>query len=205
VKELGATGKFSYMRMEEDEAEHSIEMHLPYVRKIFEKQDILIVPILVGSIQYEKEVLFGQALAPYLAREDTVFVISSDFCHWGSRFSYTFYYPDPDSDISNRLSRSNLPSTSYPIHKSIKRLDHEGMDVLSISPCTIAHKKFKDYLSRTRNTICGRHPIGVLMGALGTMEQERAVEIKWVKYAQSSACVNVSDSSVSYASAWIRF
>ena len=37
VKELGATGKFSYMQMEEDEAEHSIEMHLPYVRKIFEK------------------------------------------------------------------------------------------------------------------------------------------------------------------------
>lgn len=163
------------------------------------------MPILVGSIQYEKEVLFGQALAPYLAREDTIFVISSDFCHWGSRFSYTFYYPDPDSDISSRLSRSNLPSTAYPIHKSIKRLDHEGMDVLSTSPGTFAHKKFKDYLSRTRNTICGRHPIGVLMGALGTMEQERDVEIKWVKYAQSSACVNVSDSSVSYASAWIRF
>ena len=87
------------MDIQTDEDEHSIEMHLPYVRKIFEgykvtymckkasltavvRLDISVVPILVGAIDKDKEVAFGQLLAPYLSREDTFCVISSDFCHW---------------------------------------------------------------------------------------------------------------------------
>ena len=65
-----------------DEDEHSIEMHLPYVRKIFEGIDIKIVPILVGSLGKADEATFGERLAPYLSREDTFTVVSSDFCHW---------------------------------------------------------------------------------------------------------------------------
>lgn len=58
----------------------------------------------------------------------------------------------------------------------------------------------------TKNTICGRHPIGVLLGALTALEQEdRAVTIKWVRYEQSSQCFNINDSSVSYASAYVVF
>jgi predicted class III extradiol MEMO1 family dioxygenase len=34
--ELEQTDKFSRMSVSTDEDEHSIEMHLPYVRKIFE-------------------------------------------------------------------------------------------------------------------------------------------------------------------------
>jgi predicted class III extradiol MEMO1 family dioxygenase len=91
-----------------DEKEHSIEMHLPYIRKIFEQfvfspcfytfaasdatndycssQEIKIVPILVGSIpatgQSKSESSYGAVLAPYLTRPDTLCVVSSDFCHW---------------------------------------------------------------------------------------------------------------------------
>ena len=36
IAELRTTGKFSDMPLRTDEDEHSIEMHLPYVRKIFE-------------------------------------------------------------------------------------------------------------------------------------------------------------------------
>lgn len=36
VSTLRATGKFSDMSINTDEDEHSIEMHLPYVRKVFE-------------------------------------------------------------------------------------------------------------------------------------------------------------------------
>ena len=36
VKELRATKEFESMSRQADEDEHSIEMHLPYVRKIFE-------------------------------------------------------------------------------------------------------------------------------------------------------------------------
>jgi AmmeMemoRadiSam system protein B len=36
IEELKRTGKFSEMNLGTDEDEHSIEMHLPYVRKMFE-------------------------------------------------------------------------------------------------------------------------------------------------------------------------
>lgn len=36
-KELQSTGCFELMNLETDEDEHSIEMHLPYIAKVFEK------------------------------------------------------------------------------------------------------------------------------------------------------------------------
>ena len=36
-RELDQTGKFSRMNKETDEAEHSVEMHLPYIAKIMER------------------------------------------------------------------------------------------------------------------------------------------------------------------------
>lgn len=72
------------------------------------------------------------------------------------------------------------------------------------------HVAFESYLRETKNTICGRHPIGVLLGALAEIEKEgeeqgRKATIKWVRYEQSSACIDVKDSSVSYASAYVVF
>jgi len=213
IKGIRATGKFSDMDIQTDEDEHSIEMHLPYIRKIFEGLEIAIVPILVGAINQEKEAAFGAVLAPYLDREDTLCVVSSDFCHWGTRFQYTFYYPEAPPSITPpvRLSRAgpSPPSLSkHPIHASIAALDNEAMELLTIPPSTAsqAHHEFADYLARTKNTICGRHPIGVLLGALSTLEQEgKAPKMKWVRYEQSSQCLTIHDSSVSYASAYVTF
>ena len=67
------------------------------------------------------------------------------------------------------------------------------------------YASFAEYLKRTRNTICGRHPIGVLLSALETLDGHDGHEIKFVRYEQSSQCVNVNDSSVSYASAYVVF
>ncbi|KAK0526831.1 hypothetical protein OC834_004665 [Tilletia horrida] len=220
LKELAGTGHFSEMSLQTDEDEHSIEMHLPYIRKVFEKQDITIVPILVGSISTAKEAHFGKVLAPYLRDPANLFIISSDFCHWGSRFSYTYYQP-PDSAPTNLSSRSG-PSPSCPIHTSIRALDGRGMLAITHphtaesegkgeKTATQAHEEFAAYLRETRNTVCGRHPIGVLLGALAALEQqgggegEVRSECRFTRYEQSSACVSVRDSSVSYASAFVRF
>lgn len=35
-EELKATGKFELMDLQVDEAEHSMEMHLPYLAKVFQ-------------------------------------------------------------------------------------------------------------------------------------------------------------------------
>lgn len=82
------------------------------------------------------------------------------------------------------------------------------MDILTLPPATgsEAHAKFAAYLQRTKNTICGRHPIGVLLGALTALEEGgRSSTMKWVRYEQSSQCLTLSDSSVSYASAYVEY
>lgn len=90
---LKASGEFDSMTISVDEAEHSIEMHLPYIAKVMAdfKDSFTIVPILVGSLTPDEEAVYGSILAPYLADPQNLFVISSDFCHWGQRFRYTFY------------------------------------------------------------------------------------------------------------------
>lgn len=65
-----------------------------------------IIPILVGSLSPEREALYGRLLAPYMADSQTLFVISSDFCHWGQRFRYTYY-----------------DRSCGPIYRSIQNLD----------------------------------------------------------------------------------
>jgi predicted class III extradiol MEMO1 family dioxygenase len=85
------------------------------------------------------------------------------------------------------------------------------MDALALpgaSPTArAAHQAFAAYLARTKNTICGRHPIGVLLGALAELETTGSVKprLQWVRYEQSSECETVKDSSVSYASAFVQF
>ena len=80
------------MTLDADENEHSIEMHLPYTAKVMESnQHFRIVPILVGSLSLDKEAKYGKIFARYLADPRNVFIVSSDFCHWGDRFRYTHY------------------------------------------------------------------------------------------------------------------
>lgn len=45
----------------------------------------------MGSLSPEKEACYGRILSSYLADPQNLFVISSDFCHWGQRFRYTYY------------------------------------------------------------------------------------------------------------------
>jgi predicted class III extradiol MEMO1 family dioxygenase len=119
----------------------------------------------------------------------------------------------PPAETGIRLTSSTARRTysAHAIHESISDLDHEGMTVLALPSSTAAetHKKFTDYLARTKNTICGRHPIGVLLGAIAALEETEnrstTSRIKWVRYEQSSKCHSLEDSSVSYASAYVVF
>lgn len=83
-------GMFETMTREQDEDEHSIEMHLPYVAKVMAGREYTVVPILVGSIGGKSEAAYGKVLAPYFDDPSSVFVVSSDFCHWGSRYALCF-------------------------------------------------------------------------------------------------------------------
>lgn len=176
--ELKSTGKFEEMAVDVDEAEHSLEMHLPYILRIMQNQPFTLVPIMVGALTPDSEAMYGQLLAKYMDDPTNLFVISSDFCHWGQRFSFTWY------DRSHGA-----------IHKSVKALDQAGMKLIEAGDTA----GFTEYLSAFGNTICGRHPIGVLMHILD--HSTTSFQTKFVRYEQSSECTCMSDSSVSYASA----
>ncbi|EFP86569.1 uncharacterized protein PGTG_12951 [Puccinia graminis f. sp. tritici CRL 75-36-700-3] len=208
-EELKAKNRFGEMSLQTDQEEHSIELHLPYIRHIFKNHDIKIVPILVGSITFAEELEYGALLAPYLADPENLFVVSSDFCHWGTRFSYTYYQDPRSTEPAKRLSPGS-PPPEYPIHQSIENLDKEAIEAISLQDPSQAHETFKGYLKRTKNTICGRHPIGVLLGSMIKLQQTRSTppppqqQLQLVRYEQSSQCFTLSDSSVSYVSAFLR-
>lgn len=85
TEKLKSTGKFQEMSIKMDEEEHSLEMHLPYIAKVMESRQGLysLVPILVGQLSSKKEEEYGVMFSEYLADSSNLFIISSDFCHWG--------------------------------------------------------------------------------------------------------------------------
>lgn len=172
--------RFVPMSEDMDEAEHSIEMHLPFIRHVF-SNEVKIVPILVGSLSEEKEQQFGRTFFPWLGDGETFFVVSTDFCHWGTRFRFT-----------------RVSGDSTYIWQSIENMDREAMSIIQSGN----HAAYYAYHRRTENTICGRHAIGVLLSALAycTDHSNEAFSIRFLRYKQSTRCVRMSDSSVSYAS-----
>lgn len=219
---------FKYMTQDADEAEHSLEMHLPYIYKIFSRYvsfftlpmhapDLFcstftseddfpsLVPIMVGNTSPTTEQAVAAILAPYLSDPQNAFVISSDFAHWGTRFSYTHYLPSSTS-TPIQLSYNSQSSIKRPIHESIKQADFECIDACE----TTSHQAWLKVLGDTHNTVCGRHPIGVMLAAMEMHEKARSEKeddkakdgFVFVKYEQSSECVDLRDSSVSYASAF---
>lgn len=191
-----------------DEDEHSLEMHLPYIHKMLslknprfqnDPSSVPLIPIMVGNTDAAAESRYGALLAPYLTDQANVFVISSDFCHWGSRFRYTYYQP-ADGAAAIQLKSSSRVSSDYPIHESIAAVDHESMDAVESG----SHRQFLDQLRKTGNTVCGRHPIGLFMAAVESAEglEQGKGRFSFLRYERSSLVEDVRDSSVSYCSAF---
>jgi hypothetical protein len=208
--ELFKTGKFGKMKLSVDEDEHSLEMHLPYIYKMLSRafgQDPakfpLLVPILVGSTSPASEKQYGAILAPYLSDPSNVFVVSSDFAHWGQRFRYTYYLPQSDASVEDgaQLRASDRgPFNNPKIYESIEKVDKACMDAIE----TGSHDGFVSVLKKTGNTVCGQHPIGVIMAALAGKQGGAEAGFKFVHYSRSSDCIGIKDSSVSYASGFAK-
>ncbi|CAI0415210.1 unnamed protein product [Linum tenue] len=201
IEELKATGKFELMDLRVDEAEHSMEMHLPYLAKVFKGHQVKVVPILVGALNAESEAKYGKLLEKYIDDPKNFFSVSSDFCHWGTRYiSSTSYLVDyfPFSIISSSkvwFNYTHYDNKHGAIYKSIEALDKMGMDIIE----TGDPDSFKKYLLEFENTICGRHPIGVFLHM--TKNCSTKIKIQFLRYEQSSQCKTMRESSVSYASA----
>lgn len=186
---LRETRHFDEIDVSADEEEHSIEMQLPYIAKVMDDiaeapggaaRDYTIVPVIVGGINPKSECVYGEIFARYLRDPENVFIVSSDFCHWGKKFNYT------------------LGSDAPRIDHFIANLDRKAMDVIeSLNPCL-----FRDYLQETKNTICGRNAISILLNAITQAGYNpNNSTMTFLNYKQSSACRKPTDSCVCYAAA----
>ncbi|KAF7544125.1 hypothetical protein G7Z17_g10201 [Cylindrodendrum hubeiense] len=189
--------------------EHSLEMHMPYLylrlQQTFDSPDQFpkIVPLLIGSNNGDAEKAVGRALLPYIKDPDNAFIVSSDFCHWGSHFRYMVYSPTSSPSNLIKLQKGDPKPTGRPIHETIRAVDEAAIDAVKSG----SHDAFLDNLQQTRNTVCGRHPIGVMMAALELLREEPGFNDKGlfsiVQYDRSDHSVELpSQSSVSYVSAY---
>lgn len=189
IADLKSQSGFVKISGADSEMEHSIEMQLPILKHILEKagtRDVKVVPIIVGSVDGAHLDKAANSLLPYFQKEDTIFVISSDFCHFGRRFGFT---------------HTGYEHTSMGLSDAIQRLDRDGVKHIIKNDLN----GFKQYLEDTRNTICGRHPIEVLLKLINLSGIK--IQSKLLSYTQSSQCRSIQDSSVSYcaiAGLWIE-
>ncbi|PHH88296.1 hypothetical protein CDD83_7716 [Cordyceps sp. RAO-2017] len=213
VGRLKRAGAMADMPRANEEREHSLEMHMPYLYKCCQRAlgpaaapDAFprIVPLLVGDLDGPGEKAVGRLLLPYLRDPANVFVVSSDFCHWGASFRYLVYAADAGLARLETLGRLDPAPAGPPIHESIRWLDEAAMAAVESG----RHDAFVANLQRTKNTVCGRHPIGVAMAALELLAAEAGAadgsthRFRVVRYDRSNLVKEPSDYSVSYVSAY---
>lgn len=206
---------FRVMSEEADEDEHSFEMHCPFIRyRLDQRTSSLasqgaiqpkIVPIMISSMDSKTSDAIVKTLLPYFKDPQNTFVISSDFCHWGSRFGYTEYVAqkvDLTSPVDlNTLELKTLTSflklKDNAIYESIEILDRIAMNIASNG----SYKDWEHYIKTTGNTICGQKPVLLVMKLLLAAHSKGG--FNWLGYSQSSAVENYFESSVSYASGYV--
>lgn len=122
--------------------EHSLEMQLPLLQRVL--THFTLVPILVGEMRETDYVALASALADIVDKE-TVVIASSDFTHRGE--SYGYEVPPGKDSLQERLRRVDDGSV-----EQILKLSRKGL---------LAHA------DKTGTTICGLHPIALLLELLG--------------------------------------
>ncbi len=117
--------------------EHSLEIQLPFLQVV--DPNLRVIPILIGI---EPPSRSFSDLTPGLRDLDdgqTLFVVSSDFTHYGASFDYL---PFP-------------PSDPHQVAEALRLLDGEAIDLV----CHMDAEGFEAYVQRTGITVCGRAPI----------------------------------------------
>jgi hypothetical protein len=120
--------------------EHSLEVELPFLQVMF--PELPIVPIICGHVDLEIAGDISEVLYPYMNHE-TLWVISSDFTHFGRQFGYRPFSED--------------------IPEKLRELDGGAVDKIVSLDCN----GFSDYVEETGATICGANPIKVLLKTIG--------------------------------------
>lgn len=233
---------FDVLSRPDDEAEHSLELHASFIRRVLERKggkykkssdDAIppLIPVMVGALSVETEAATAAALLPLARDPRTLVVVSSDFCHWGSRFQFQSLGEEMSDESESesddvkgeangggaggsKKAKKKTEKGTETIADAIERLDRRGMRLIERQD----GRSFRRYLSKTRNTICGRFPISLFLEVLRQLKEEGEGggqgsrssssplihSVKFVAYDQSQRVARRSESSVSYAAALVR-
>ncbi|KAH3899393.1 related to MEMO1 family protein YJR008W [Saccharomycodes ludwigii] len=206
----GIDNPFIYLEKEADKDEHCLEMQFSTIKYLLNKADnthAKIIPILISHNVRNIDFAIGETLREYMDNDShSLFIISSDFCHWGFRFDYTAYVHSNEElekayrecNKITQLQSAIQRKLTIPIYKSIEIIDKGAMRVLEDESGIEAYDAFKKYLEVTGDTICGERPLSVILCALG----DKKTSFKWCAYSQSNQCTRLTESSVSYAAGY---
>jgi MEMO1 family protein len=122
--------------------EHSLEIQLPLLQHVL--GEFSLVPILVGEMRDADYRELGKQLAE-IVDSHTLVVASSDFTHRGDNYGYEV--PPGKGTIKERLARVDDVSV-----EQILKLSRPGL---------------QSHAEKTGTTICGLHPIALLLELLG--------------------------------------
>lgn len=134
-KALGSNKLFS-IHTQAHTPEHSLEVQLPFLQKTL--RDFKIVPLVVGSLGPSDYDVIAKVLKPFID-QSTLVVVSSDFIHQGDRFGYK-------------------PFSEFIMH-NIRQVDGQALNAIMNG----AADEFKNVVTQTGATICGREPIAILL------------------------------------------
>jgi AmmeMemoRadiSam system protein B len=152
--------------------EHSLEIQLPFLQRTV--PGVPVVPALVGSLAADDYATVAAALATAVD-DRTLFVVSSDFVHYGWRFGYL---PFPAAG-------------PVQVAAALRTLDRGAIDRV----CAGDAAGFSAYIEDTGATICGRAPITVFL----TLHRRRTPGTL-LAYYTSLDVTGDYEHSVSYAS-----
>lgn len=151
-----------------DASEHSVQIQLPLLQRALD--EFQLVPIVVGTVD-DAAIKRMATILLDIVTPDTLVIASSDFTHYGANFGYR---PFEDHILEN-LEKLDLGAWEH-----IRDKDVAG---------------FKQYVDKTRATICGRHPISILLSMLPADS-----EAHLLKYDTSGRMTGDAETSVSYLS-----
>jgi AmmeMemoRadiSam system protein B len=150
--------------------EHSLEVELPFIQYLFPNTSI--VPLICGHIESYSETAH---ILNTLWNPETLWVISSDFTHYGRVFDY-------------------IPFTEN-INNELKKLDYEALDIIKSKN----FQGFQEYLERTGATICGAEPIKLLLKIIQQHSDNENLQAEIIHYTNSAELTGDFSYSVSYA------
>ncbi|MGB2937004.1 MAG: AmmeMemoRadiSam system protein B [Phycisphaerae bacterium] len=149
--------------------EHSVENQLPMLQRVL--KDFKMVEVLVGNLKPEERATLAAAVRD-LVNEETLLVVSTDFCHFGPRFGHVPF---------REHVRDSLKALNDRAVEKIVQVDVAGWDT---------------FLRETGDTICGRDAVGLLLEILEPWDD---VQGRRVAYNTSGDVTGDWSNSVTYA------